>query len=201
MRERFLCSAIGALVSAWLGWALACPAAAASDIDALWVAESDGAVKISALSIELDGNSLAVSCTTGDPLAPVRFSTRSPRAKPLWWRRSALLRRQHFAASVRRPDHDRRYAARGLPGSEEALALSLVNEPLGGLLQTDVVPGVIDPLRVAIVRGRVSDREENPVFGVRVTVKDHPELGATLSRDDGAFDLAQAGALVAGGNE
>lgn len=63
-------------------------------------------------------------------------------------------------------------------------------------IQTDVVPGAIDPRRVAIVRGTVSDREGDPLSGVRVTVKDHPELGATLSRQDGAFDLAVNGGGV-----
>ncbi len=66
----------------------------------------------------------------------------------------------------------------------------------GARIQTDVDPGVIDPLRVVIVRGTVSDREGSPVSGVRVSVKDHPELGATLSREDGAFDLAVNGGGV-----
>ncbi len=47
MRERSLASVLGLLIGL-VGLGLACPVTAASDIDALWVAESDGAVQISA---------------------------------------------------------------------------------------------------------------------------------------------------------
>ena len=63
-------------------------------------------------------------------------------------------------------------------------------------IQEGVAPGVIDPKRVAVLRGRVIDRNGAPVSGVRVTVLDHTEFGSTLSRVDGAFDLAVNGGGV-----
>jgi RHS repeat-associated protein len=64
-------------------------------------------------------------------------------------------------------------------------------------IQTGVAPGTIHPVRVSVLRGRVLTREGKPLPGVKVTVKDHPELGQTLSRADGAYDLAvNGGALL-----
>lgn len=60
-------------------------------------------------------------------------------------------------------------------------------------IQRDVAPGTIDPSRVAVLRGRVHDRGGAPLPGVRVAVHEHPELGWTLSRADGAYDLAVNG--------
>lgn len=60
-------------------------------------------------------------------------------------------------------------------------------------IQTGVEPGAIDPRRVAVLRGRVLDREGAPLPGARVTVLGHTELGSTLSRADGLFDLAVNG--------
>jgi hypothetical protein len=60
-------------------------------------------------------------------------------------------------------------------------------------VQTGVVPGTIEPKRVAVVRGKIISRDGEPIVGVRVTIKDHPELGQTLSRSDGAYDLAVNG--------
>ncbi|HEY0557452.1 MAG TPA: hypothetical protein VGG20_24565, partial [Thermoanaerobaculia bacterium] len=60
-------------------------------------------------------------------------------------------------------------------------------------IQSGVAPGVIDPKRTAILRGRVIDRNGAPVSGVHVEVLDHAEFGTTLSRVDGAFDLAVNG--------
>lgn len=60
-------------------------------------------------------------------------------------------------------------------------------------IQLDVDPGTIDPVRVAVVRGRVLSRDGEPLPGVRVEVFGHEELGHTLSRQDGAFDLAVNG--------
>jgi RHS repeat-associated protein len=56
-----------------------------------------------------------------------------------------------------------------------------------------VSPGTIEPQRAAVVRGRVLTREGEPLSGVKITIKDRPELGQTLSRADGAFDLAVNG--------
>ncbi|TAL09582.1 MAG: hypothetical protein EPO03_02295, partial [Porticoccaceae bacterium] len=60
-------------------------------------------------------------------------------------------------------------------------------------IQTGVAAGTIDPIRAAVVRGRVLDKGNQPLAGVTVTIKDHPEYGQTLSRADGAFDLALNG--------
>ncbi len=60
-------------------------------------------------------------------------------------------------------------------------------------IQTGVAPGTIEPRRVGVLRGRVLTREGAPLPGVRVSVLGHPELGQTLSRADGMFDLAANG--------
>ena len=60
-------------------------------------------------------------------------------------------------------------------------------------IQTGVAPGTIELRRVAVLRGRVLDRADQPLSGVAITVLDHPEFGQTLSRADGAFDLAVNG--------
>jgi len=60
-------------------------------------------------------------------------------------------------------------------------------------IQTGVAPGTIDAKRVAVIRGKVLDKDNNPLPGVTVTIKDHPELGQTLSRADGLFDMAANG--------
>ncbi len=60
-------------------------------------------------------------------------------------------------------------------------------------VQTGVAPGTIQPVRAAAVRGRVLDRAGEPLPNVVVTVLNHPELGRTVSRADGVFDLAVNG--------
>jgi RHS repeat-associated protein len=60
-------------------------------------------------------------------------------------------------------------------------------------IQTGVAPGTIDPLRVSVLRGRAINRAGEPVPGAQVTVLGHPELGQTLTRADGEFDLAVNG--------
>ena len=47
-----------------------------------------------------------------------------------------------------------------------------------------------------MLKGHVQDRAGAPIGGVRVTVLDHPELGVTNTRADGAFDLAVNGGGV-----
>lgn len=61
-------------------------------------------------------------------------------------------------------------------------------------VQSGAVPGIIDPSRVAALRGRVLSASGSPLAGVRITVHGHPEFGYTLTRRDGMFDL-----LVNGG--
>ncbi|CAA9357513.1 MAG: Serine/threonine protein kinase [uncultured Gemmatimonadetes bacterium] len=60
-------------------------------------------------------------------------------------------------------------------------------------VQTGVAPGTIQPVRAAAIRGRVLDRDGQPLLNVVVSVVGHPELGQTLSRAEGVFDLAVNG--------
>jgi len=60
-------------------------------------------------------------------------------------------------------------------------------------IQRGVQPGAVDPFIVAVLRGSVHDRSGQPIPGVSVTVLGHPELGSTLTRADGVFDLAANG--------
>jgi RHS repeat-associated protein len=60
-------------------------------------------------------------------------------------------------------------------------------------VQFDVAPGGIVPDRIALVRGRVLRGDGTPHAGVRVSVHREAEVGWTLSREDGVFDLAVNG--------
>ncbi len=59
--------------------------------------------------------------------------------------------------------------------------------------QTGVQSGIIDRSRVAVVRGIVTGSDGAALSGVQVAVFDRPELGQTLTRADGSFDLAVNG--------
>jgi hypothetical protein len=60
-------------------------------------------------------------------------------------------------------------------------------------IQTGVQPGAIDSARAGAVRGRVVDRNGQPAAGVTVTILGHSELGQTLTRSGGLWDLAVNG--------
>ncbi|MCG7940360.1 MAG: PKD domain-containing protein [Candidatus Thiodiazotropha lotti] len=60
-------------------------------------------------------------------------------------------------------------------------------------VQSGVVPGTISKKRVSVIRGLVLNRNNEPLSGVVVSIKDHPEFGQTLSRVDGQFDLVVNG--------
>jgi RHS repeat-associated protein len=60
-------------------------------------------------------------------------------------------------------------------------------------IQTGVPEGTIEVKRAAVLRGKVMDRDNQPLSGVNITVKDHPEFGQTFTRTDGMFDLAVNG--------
>ncbi|MGH7572373.1 MAG: RHS repeat-associated core domain-containing protein [Gemmatimonadota bacterium] len=60
-------------------------------------------------------------------------------------------------------------------------------------IQTGVAPGTIEVRRAAVVRGRVLTMTGNPLSGVTVSILDHPELGQTLTRADGWYDMAVNG--------
>jgi YD repeat-containing protein len=51
----------------------------------------------------------------------------------------------------------------------------------------------IEVKRAAVIRGRVLDKMNDPLSGVILSILNHPELGQTLSRADGWFDLAVNG--------
>lgn len=60
-------------------------------------------------------------------------------------------------------------------------------------VQFNVAAGAIDPIRAAVIRGRVLDNAGAPLGDVLIRIKDHPEFGQGLSRADGAFDMAVNG--------
>ena len=60
-------------------------------------------------------------------------------------------------------------------------------------IQTGVLDGTIEPIRSAVIRGKVIDRNQVPLPGVTINILNHPELGQTVSRADGMFDLAVNG--------
>jgi len=60
-------------------------------------------------------------------------------------------------------------------------------------IQTGVSAGTIEVYRAAVLRGQVTDRDNNPLSGVTVTIHNHPEFGQTLTRVDGMFDMAVNG--------
>jgi RHS repeat-associated protein len=63
----------------------------------------------------------------------------------------------------------------------------------GNPVQTGVAPGTINLQRAAVIRGKVLDKQNNPLPGVTITILNHPEFGQTLSRADGMFDMAVNG--------
>jgi hypothetical protein len=60
-------------------------------------------------------------------------------------------------------------------------------------IQTGVVSGTLDARRVGVISGRVLRRDGSPLPGVIISILGHSEYGQTLSRADGAFDLAVNG--------
>lgn len=60
-------------------------------------------------------------------------------------------------------------------------------------IQIDIDPEIIEPTRVAVLRGRVFDRSDGPLPGVEITILNHSEFGRTFSREDGWFDMAVNG--------
>jgi|GEM_PF-5685577 len=60
-------------------------------------------------------------------------------------------------------------------------------------VQTGVAADVMKPERVAVLRGHVTNEDGEPLAGVKVTILNRPEFGQTLTRMDGAFDMAVNG--------
>jgi protocatechuate 3,4-dioxygenase beta subunit len=52
-------------------------------------------------------------------------------------------------------------------------------------LQKNVAPGAIDVLRSAVIRGRVLDKANSPLAGVKISAIDNPQYGSTESRANG----------------
>lgn len=64
-------------------------------------------------------------------------------------------------------------------------------------VQTGVAANAIDPVRAGVTRGRVLGRSGAPISGVSVTVAGHPELGQSVTRANGYYDVvANAGGQV-----
>jgi hypothetical protein len=60
-------------------------------------------------------------------------------------------------------------------------------------IQRGVTPGAITVERAALLRGVVTNSQGSPLGGVRVEVHDHPELGHTITRTNGGYDLVVNG--------
>ena len=60
-------------------------------------------------------------------------------------------------------------------------------------IQTGVLPGTIEARRTAVLRGKVQTRDAAPLSAVKITILSHAEFGQTLTRVDGAFDIAVNG--------
>ena len=63
-------------------------------------------------------------------------------------------------------------------------------------IQTGVSDDTIVTERAAVIRGQVLDRDNEPLSGVTITIKDHSEYGQTLSRENGWFDMVVNGGGV-----
>ncbi len=60
-------------------------------------------------------------------------------------------------------------------------------------IQVGVLPGAIDSVRAGALRGRVRNVNGQSLSGVNVSIAGHPELGHTISRATGLWDLAVNG--------
>jgi len=60
-------------------------------------------------------------------------------------------------------------------------------------IQTGVSENTIEAKRIAVLRGKIADRDGQALSSVTISILDHAEYGQTLSREDGLFDLAVNG--------
>ena len=67
-------------------------------------------------------------------------------------------------------------------------------------IQAGIGADAFESHRQAVVRGSVFNESNAPLDGIVVSVADHPEFGSTVTRADGAFDLAVNGDSVLGLN-
>ena len=63
-------------------------------------------------------------------------------------------------------------------------------------IQTGVTSSTITFNRVAVLRGKVTDRSGAPISGTTIAILNHSEFGSTLTRSDGMFDLVVNGGSV-----
>jgi|GEM_PF-1061257 len=62
-------------------------------------------------------------------------------------------------------------------------------------IQSGVAAHAIDTEILTVIRGQIFDKKNNPLAGVLIQVKEHPEFGQTLTRADGWFDLVVNGGI------
>jgi RHS repeat-associated protein len=60
-------------------------------------------------------------------------------------------------------------------------------------IQVGASIAAFNPIRLAVVRGMVLNRDGSPLPGATVSILNHPEFGHTLSRADGEYDMAVNG--------
>jgi PKD repeat protein len=60
-------------------------------------------------------------------------------------------------------------------------------------IQTEVEEGTIDPDKLAVLRGRVTNRNGQPLSEVTITLLNRPEFGQTRTLSNGVFSLAVNG--------
>ncbi len=60
-------------------------------------------------------------------------------------------------------------------------------------VQTGVDPDAMEPSRLAVIIGLVTDRDDSPLPNVTITIDGHEEFGETRTREDGRFDIAVNG--------
>lgn len=70
--------------------------------------------------------------------------------------------------------------------------LAFLTDPATNL-QRGVAIGAIDCRRVSLLRGRVTDRAGQGIGAVRVSLPGQPEMGLSLTRADGRYDIAVLG--------
>lgn len=60
-------------------------------------------------------------------------------------------------------------------------------------IQVGLDPASLQEKLVSVVKGKILDRNNQPLSGVQVSFKDHEEFGSTLTRADGEYDLVVNG--------
>ncbi|MEM7645689.1 MAG: PKD domain-containing protein, partial [Pseudomonadota bacterium] len=77
-------------------------------------------------------------------------------------------------------------------GLLESISFLYLNDPP---VQRDASPTSFDPSLISWVRGKVIDRNNQPISGIKVSVLNHTEFGFTVTRPDGMYDLVVNGGM------